>query len=174
MNSKFISDYKRMTGGIPPGIGSILWLLAYHHFRYMYWWRSYEKKPNKIKRLILFRYSHKYGLEISPNAKLGEELYLGHPYNITVGGEVIIGKHVSLHKGCTIGRENRGTREGSPTIGDRVWIGINATVVGKVKIGSDVMICPNSFVNFDVPDHSIVIGNPAVIHYREHATEGYL
>ena len=36
------------------------------------------------------------------------------------------------------------------------------------------MIAPNSFVNFDVPDHSIVIGNPGVIHRKENATEGYI
>ena len=36
------------------------------------------------------------------------------------------------------------------------------------------MICPNSFVNFDVPDHSIVLGNPGVVHQKSNATEGYL
>ena len=89
-------------------------------------------------------------------------------------GGVKIGEHVSLHKGCTIGRENRGIREGVPTIGNRVYIGINATVVGNITIGDDVMVCPNSLVDFDVPDHSIVVGNPAVIHHRENATYGYL
>ena len=43
-----------------------------------------------------------------------------------------------------------------------------------MNIGSDVLIAPNTFVNFDVPDHSIVIGNPATIHYRENATEGHI
>lgn len=36
------------------------------------------------------------------------------------------------------------------------------------------MIPPLSFVNFDVPDHSVVVGNPAKIMYRENATEGYV
>ncbi len=175
MNSKFTYDYNRLTGeNYKFGLKTILNILEYHHIRYIYWWRSYEKRPSKLKRFILFRYARKFGLEISPTASIGKELYLGHPYNITVGGEVIIGEHVSLHKGCTIGRENRGKREGSPTIGNFVWIGINATIVGKVSIGNDVLICPNCFVNFDVPDHSVVVGNPATIHYKSHATEGYL
>lgn len=67
---------------------------------------------------------------------------------------------------------NRGNI-GSPHIG--IYIGINATVVGNVQIGSDVLIVPNSYVNFDVPDHSVVIGNPAVVHHKENAIgEGYV
>lgn len=65
---------------------------------------------------------------------------------------------------------NRGNI-GSPHIGNNVYIGINATVVGNVHIGSDVLIAPNSYVNFDVPDHSVVIGNPAVVHHKENAIE---
>lgn len=175
MNSKFKYDYERMLGQkYQFGIKYIVNMLMHHHIHYMFWWRSYEKKPTKWKRYILFRYSKKYGIEISPMAQIGEGIYLGYPYNITVGGNAVIGKHVSLHKGCTIGRENRGKREGIPKIGDFVWVGINATIVGNITIGNDVMICPNSFVNFDVPDHSIVLGNPGVVHHKPDATEGYL
>lgn len=90
------------------------------------------------------------------------------------GGGVRLGDNVNLHKGCTIGRENRGKREGVPSVGDNVAVGINATVIGNIHIGNDVMIAPNSFVNFDVPDHSIVIGNPGVIHHRDDAIKGYI
>ncbi|MCD8007034.1 MAG: serine acetyltransferase [Oscillospiraceae bacterium] len=115
----------------------------------------------------------KYGLEIdSPH--IGRGLYLGHPYNITVSPYAIIGDNCNLHKGVTVGRENRGERKGAPVIGDKVWIGINATVVGNIKIGNDVMIAPNSFVNCDIPDHSIVIGNSCCIHRKDNATEGYI
>lgn len=48
------------------------------------------------------------------------------------------------------------------------------SVVGNVQIGNDVMIVPNSFVNFDVPDHSVVIGNPGTIHIKDNATENYV
>ena len=63
---------------------------------------------------------------------------------------------------------------GSPVIGNCVFIGINATVVGNIRIGNDVLIAPNSFVNIDVPDHSVVIGNPAVVHSKENATGNYV
>lgn len=51
-------------------------------------------------------------------------------------------ENCNIHKGVTIGQENRGKRKGTPVIGDEVWIGINATIVGKISIGSDVLIAP--------------------------------
>ena len=74
----------------------------------------------------------------------------------------------------TLGQENRGARRGTPTLGDDVWIGTNAVVVGKITVGSDVLIAPLAYVNFDVPDHSIVIGNPARVIPRENATAAYI
>ncbi len=91
-----------------------------------------------------------------------------------MNSEARIGSNVNLHKGVTIGSENRGGREGAPTIGNRVYIGVNSTVIGAIHIGDDVLIAANSFVNFDVPSHSVVVGNPATIHPKMNATEGYI
>lgn len=118
--------------------------------------------------------SSKNGLEISSNILIGGGLYLGHPYNITINENVIIGNNCNIHKGVTIGQENRGKRRGTPVIGNMVWIGVNSTIVGKFTIGDDVLIAPNTFVNCDVPDHSIVFGNPCVIKYRVNATGNYI
>ena len=156
------------------GLKSVINILASHQIRYMYWWRKANRKYNIFYKLILYRYSRKYGLEISTAAHIGEGLYLGHPYNITVGGDVTLGKNVNLHKGCTIGRENRGKRVGVPTIGNNVYVGINAVIVGNIVIGDDVMIAPNTFINFDVPSNSVVIGNPGVIHEKIDATNSYV
>ena len=68
----------------------------------------------------------------------------------------------------------RGKRRGAPTIGDKVYIGINSTIIGKVNIGNDVLIAPNTFVNCDVPSHSIVLGNPCKIIHRDNATEDFI
>ena len=75
-------------------------------------------------------------------------------------------KRVSIASGACIA--------GSVNVGNNVWIGINATVVGNVKIGNDVLIAPNSYVNRDIPDHSVVFGNPCVIASREDATMNYI
>lgn len=73
-----------------------------------------------------------------------------------------------------IGEENRGKRKGCPIIGDSVWIGANAVIVGKITVGDDVLIAPNAFVNRDIPDHSIVYGNPCIIKSVQNATEHYI
>ena len=58
-------------------------------------------------------------------------------------------------------------------MGRRVVIGLNATVVGGITVGDDVFIAANAFVDFDVPSHSLVIGNPGVIHHKDGATKDY-
>lgn len=108
------------------------------------------------------------------DTQIGPGLYIGHPYGITINPQAVLGKNVNIHKGVTIGQENRGSRKGAPTIGDDVWIGVNSTIVGKIVIGNDVLIAPNSYVNRDIPSHSVVFGNPCVIKFRENATEGYI
>ena len=156
------------------GIRGFVRLSLFHNLQYVYWYRRYQKiMALYIARIRIWKLSRKFGLEISTKAKIGKGLYLGHPYNITVREEVILRENVNLYKGCTIGKTNRGNAE-SPYVGNNVFVGINATIVGRINIGDDVLIAPNSYVNFDVSAHSIVIGNPAIIHPKENATYGYV
>lgn len=127
-----------------------------------------------VYRFLLRRCRRRNMVEISYQCQAGGGLYFGHPYCITINPDTVIGSNVNIHRGVVLGQENRGTRKGAPVIGDNVWIGINAAVVGHVHIGNDVLIAPNSYVNRDVPDHSIVFGNPCVIRHRDNATESYI
>ena len=140
--------------------------------------RKAQTRRNIFSRFIfkaLFRlHSRKHGIEIPTCCKIGKGLYLGHVYNITINGDSVIGEKCHIHKGVTIGLEARGKRKGTPTIGNKVCIGINSAIVGKITIGDDVMIAPNSYINCDVPSHSVVFGNPCIIKHRENATEGYI
>ena len=174
-SSAFAKDFYRMTGKeFQNTISDKIQIMLRHNLRYMWWWRRRNNKfLGKIAKLMLFRYSRKYGLEIG-DAQIGSGLYLGHPYNITINEKAVLGSNVNIHKGATIGAENRGKRRGAPRIGTKVYIGINSTIVGNITIGDDVMIAPNSFVNRDIPSHSIVMGNPAQIIERENATEEYV
>ncbi len=146
--------------------------------KFSYFFRKISTCKSKILRYYyLFRFhliSNKHGMEISWKTKIGKGLYIGHPHNITINPKAVLGDNVNIHKGVTIGQENRGSRKGAPTIGNQVWIGINSTIVGNVTIGDDVLIAPNSFVNCDVPSHSVVIGNPCKIIAKEHATIDYI
>ncbi len=136
--------------------------------------RKAQKSKNPFVQLRLRRLSAKTGIQIRPRTSIGEGLYIGHTGRLIINPEAKLGRNVNLATGVTIGQENRGARKGNPTIGDEVWIGTNAVIVGNITIGNDVLIAPLSLVNFDVPDHSIVLGNPARIIPRAHATEGYI
>lgn len=120
------------------------------------------------------RYYKKYGIEIFTNMNIGKGFVIGHWGRIIINGDAIIGKQCMITHNVTIGRDIRGKKKGVPTIGDRVAIRTNSTIVGNITIGNDVLIAPNTFVNFDVPSNSIVIGNPAKVISRENASEGHV
>ena len=117
---------------------------------------------------------YKYSFQIPFETNIGRGFYLAHFGNIIINQGSTIGNNVSIAQGVTIGKTNRGKKAGCPTIGDNVWIGANAVIVGKINIGSNVLIAPLSYVNIDIPSNSIVMGNPAKIIPRENATEGYI
>lgn len=146
-------------------------------FRYMFLKRILDnKKPGSFRWLILKfiirHYTYKYGFQIG--GKIGKGFFIGHFGTIVVSEETIIGQNCNIAQGVTIGVTRRGSKAGAPIIGDEVWIGTNAIIVGKVIIGNNVLIAPGAYVNFDVPENSIVIGNPGEIKYSLNATEGYI
>lgn len=144
-------------------------------FRWILLYRLYQTKRHPVlTRWLLRRCSLRTGIQVGWHSSIGAGLVLVHCGDVAVNNEVVIGKNCTLYQGVTIGMEFRGERRGNPRIGDNVWIGSNACVVGNISIGDDVLIAPLSFVNFDVPSHSIVIGNPAKIIHRENATESYI
>jgi serine O-acetyltransferase len=165
-------------GGLT-GIKGFIKGLSYPGFRYTYFLRKASRtRPHTIKRrfftTLLKRYRYKYGFQIHYTTEIGEGLYLGHFGTIVINDKAKIGRNFTITHGVTIGQANRGKLKGYPTIGNNVWIGTNAVVVGNINIGSDVLIAPNSFVNFDVPDNSMVIGNQAKVIKKENPTEGYI
>ena len=119
-------------------------------------------------------YCKKYGVDFMGNSNFGKGLIIGHWGRIVINSDATFKGQILLTHGVTIGRDIRGKRKGSPKFGSRICIRANSTVTGNITIGDDVLIAPNTFVNFDVPSHSIVIGNPAIIHKKENATDGHL
>lgn len=146
-------------------------------FRAVKLYRKYQANAETIwglwYRFRLARLAKQTGIEFLGNRYLGPGLIIGHWGRIVINGNTRTGSDLMLTHGVTIGRDIRGKHKGYPTLGNRVCIRTNSTVVGGITIGDDVLIAPNTFVNFDVPSHSIVIGNPATIHSRKCATEGH-
>ncbi|ROI07696.1 serine acetyltransferase [Chryseobacterium sp. H3056] len=128
----------------------------------------------KLWRVVLRHYQIKYGFQIYPETQIGEGFYLGHWGAVVINPKSKIGKNCNIAQGVTIAQANRGKNEGVPEIGNEVWIGPNAVIVGNIKIGNNVLIAPNAYVNFDVPKDSVVVGNPATFSLNENATLGYI
>jgi serine O-acetyltransferase len=125
-----------------------------------------------VAKFFLRRYTYKFGFQIG--GKIGAGFYIGHFGTVIVSSNSTIGKNCNIAPGVTIGASRRGEKKGAPQLGNFIWIGTNAVLVGGIQVGSDVLIAPGAYVNFDVPDHSIVLGNPGKIIPRENATEGYI
>jgi len=127
-----------------------------------------------FNRLKLDLLSKKYLFQIPYATNIGSGFYIGHFGCIIVNSRVSFGSNINIAPGVTVGQTNRGPLQGVPTIGNEVWIGTNAVIVGKIIVGDDVLIAPNAYVNFNVPSHSIVIGNPGIIIHNEKATQHYI
>jgi serine O-acetyltransferase len=74
-----------------------------------------------------------------------------------------IGENVTIEQNVTLGIAGRGAERGHPTIGNRVFIGAGAMIVGKITIGDDAYIFPGSVVTRSVPPRAVVMGYPAKI-----------
>lgn len=149
---------------------------AYLHepgFRFTYYLRKvayYSTKKRSIgvfayiyNRIQLNHYRFRYGFEISPTTRIGPGLYLAHFGGVVISPQAALGANVNVAQGATIGAASRGSRIGAPTLEDRVWVGANAIIVGKVTIGHDALIAPGAYVNFDVPSMAVVLGNPGQV-----------
>lgn len=110
-----------------------------------------------------FRYhqlSIKLGFSI-PFDVIGPGLALVHYRTVIISAGCKIGKDCRIHAGVNIGA-NAGSTEAA-TIGDRVYIGPGAKIVGAVRIGDGSVIGANAVVTHDVPDSVTVAGVPAVV-----------
>jgi serine O-acetyltransferase len=142
-------------------------------FRFTYYLRKVAYLSSRRKSLSVFsyiynrallnRYRFKYGFEISPTTSIGPGLYIGHFGGVVISPFAVLGANINIAQGVTIGAASRGARKGAPTLEDRVWVGANAILVGKITIGHDALIAPGAYVNFDVPPMSVILGNPGKV-----------
>ena len=171
-DEKLIADKYRW------GNRKFLWYLPQYRFLFVKrkceFHRSNSRLLFYLYRFLYEKYKVKYMMDIPAKVKIGKGLRIEHIGNIVINPEEVIGENVTLLNGVLIGSQSRGDRKGTPIIGNSVWIGTNAIVVGKINIGNDVLIAPGAFVNFDVLDDSIVLGNPGKIIPNSNATKGYI
>jgi serine O-acetyltransferase len=113
------------------------------------------------------------GISIPASATIGHSFYIGHFGGIIINANVVIGDNCNISQGVTIGVSGQGAKRGVPFIGNSVYIGANAVVVGKITVGNNVLIGACSMVNSSVGDNVVVSGVPALV-VSQNGSKGYI
>lgn len=142
-----------------------LWAMAL--YRYGRWVSSLRPSPFKL----LFNKSYSLvsvvgpmvtGVFLDRETKVGKQFHIVHPGMVLIHPHAIIGDRVGVMHGVTLGTSP--THPGCPTVGNDVFIGAYATVLGGIKIGDGAKIAANSLVICDVPAGATAIGVPAKVY----------
>ena len=104
-------------------------------------------------------------MDIDPLATIGGGFYIGHIGGVHINPGAVLGKNCDLAHRVTIGASAMG-RQGIPVLGDEVYIGTGAVLVGKIKVGNGAKIAANTLVMSNVPAGATVMGVPGRIIMR--------
>lgn len=105
----------------------------------------------------------KMGADIHPAAEIGKSFFIDHATGIVIGETSVIGDHVMIYQGVTLGGVSTSKGKRHPTIGNNVVIGTGAIILGNITIGNNVRVGAGSVVLKDIPDDSTVVGIAAEI-----------
>lgn len=150
-------------------------------FKHCFWLRTctFARSKRSLRyiypliRVIYNHYQHKHGVWIPAGTHIGPGLFLGHVGGIVVNGRAKIGRNCNLSHSVTLGQANRGSAAGCPVLGDNVFVGPGAVVVGSLEVGDHAAVGANSVVTKDVPPRAVVAGVPAkIISYN--GSSGYI
>jgi serine O-acetyltransferase len=139
-------------------------LFAFAEFRSLFYHRLSLGNPTGalLARLMKLVWRPTPGLSLS-TPEIGPGLFIAHGYGTTLAA-VKIGSNCYVHQGVTIGWDYRSER--APVVGDDVFIGAGAVILGAVTIGRDARIGANALVLCDVPAGSTAVGVPARVFTR--------
>lgn len=135
-------------------------------FRVNFWLRTgtYIKSKNfflnePILRLIKNKLAIKYGFDTTFNVHIDVGLRIVHLGGIVIHGNCEIGKNLTILNNVTLGQGQRNP-ERIPRVGDNVYIGVGAILLGDISIGNNVTIGALSFINKSIGDNLVVAGTP--------------
>lgn len=123
--------------------------------------RLWKLGLKNLSRYISYRTRRKTGIDIHPNARIGECVFIDHGMGLVIGETAVIGDHTVLYHGVTLGANTFEKIDRHPKIGRHCIIYANATVIGPIRIGDNSIIGANAVVLKSTPAHSLLVGNPA-------------
>ncbi len=146
-----------------------IWAIAIYRFgNWLYATRPFLLVRFPLKVVYFFAYMFSelvMEMCLDPQATIGGGLFIAHIGGIHINPQATIGSNCDIAHRVTIGASAMG-RQGSPTIGNNVYIGTGAALVGKIKIGDGAKIAANTLVITNVPDGATVMGVPGRIVMR--------
>ncbi len=135
-----------------PGLHAI-WFHRMAHFLYRQKWFTTARLVSHFSRWFT-------GIEIHPGAKIGKRLFIDHGMGVVIGETTEIGDDCLIYKGVVLGGTALEKKKRHPTLGNRVIIGSNSTVLGAITIGDKARIGSGSVVIKPVPAGATVVGVP--------------
>jgi len=138
------------------------------HYRIAH--RLHEMKVPVIPRIITEQAHSKTGIDIHPGATIGEYFAIDHGTGVVIGETSIIGNHVTLYQGVTLGAKSfKYDADGNmlnvprhPIIEDYVTVYSNASILGRITIGHHSTIGGNIWLTHSVPPNSRILQSKAV------------
>ena len=123
-----------------------------------------------IPRIITELAHSKTGIDIHPGAQIGEYFAIDHGTGVVIGETTIIGNHVTLYQGVTLGAKSFKYDENGnmlnvprhPIIEDNVTVYSNASILGRITIGHDSTIGGNIWLTHSVPPNSRILQSKAI------------
>lgn len=107
------------------------------------------------------------GIYIPNRCEIEEGLYIGHFGTTIFPSQGRLGRNCTVSHGATLGIAGKEENRGAPILGDRVWVGPHAILIGKITVGDDALIGAGAVVLRSVPARAVVLGNPArVVSYE--------
>ncbi len=101
------------------------------------------------------------GVEIHPGAEIGERVVIDHGMGVVIGETAVVGDDVHMYHGVTLGGADQRPVKRHPTVGDRVTIGADATLLGDIEVGDDAKVGAGAVVTSDVESGATMVGVPA-------------
>ena len=121
----------------------------------------------KLIAFLLFKFMEIItGISLPASARIGKGFYVGHFSGIILHSNTVMGENCSVGPGVVIGTRGGGNT-GVPVLGDHVYVGAGAKILGGITIGNHIKIGANSVVIKDVLDGAIVVGVPAKMIKRQ-------
>lgn len=123
-----------------------------------------------IPRVITEMAHSATGIDIHPAAQIGEHFCIDHGTGVVIGATSVIGNHVMLYQGVTLGAKNFSYEANGvpidmprhPILEDYVTVYSNTSILGRVRIGHHTIVGGNVWLTHDVPPHSRVLQSRAI------------